>query len=72
MTVEKACLLCGAVQWVEESVRIAYSTACNRTPMRAQAVLDCGALRGAAKSYVLAVRIVLSGVFGSCNGCMRC
>jgi hypothetical protein len=39
--------------------------------MRAQAVLNCGALRGAAKSHVLAVRIALS-VFGSCNGCMRC
>ena len=30
--------------------------------MRAQAVLNCGALRGAAKSYVLAVRIALSAV----------
>ena len=39
--------------------------------MRAQAVLNCGALRGAAKSHVLAVRTASSG-FGSCNGCMRC
>ena len=30
--------------------------------MRAQTVLDCGALRGAAKSYVLAIRVALSAV----------
>ena len=50
----------------------AYSSACSRTPMRARAVLNCGALRGAAKSYVLDVRIASSRVSGSRNGCMRC
>ena len=40
-----------------------YSTACSRTVLRAQAVLNCGALRGAAKSHVLAVRIALLRVW---------
>jgi hypothetical protein len=74
MTVEKTCLLrCGAVL-VGRGIRphSTYTTPCSRTPMRAQAGLNCGALWGAAKSYVLTVRNALSGVFGSCNGCLRC